>query len=150
MTNIGITEGMGKKIVEALKKQSDVEHGLEAPENVSFVQNSPEAEIEFVEPETENFEVNNNIPKESSVEPNLKPQEAYIPNAASFVQPQIQPEPLPQNPTQPFTPVMNFASAANVDNSDVDFDMPTNVAVLKQLILQLPTGVTKQTGAQII
>ena len=30
------------------------------------------------------------------------------------------------------------------------FDMPPNVAVLKRLITQLPTGVTKQTGAQII
>ena len=31
-----------------------------------------------------------------------------------------------------------------------DLDMPANVAVLKQLIYQLPSGVSKQTGAQII
>ncbi len=31
-----------------------------------------------------------------------------------------------------------------------DFDVPTNVAVLRNLIKQLPSGVAKQTGAQII
>ena len=31
-----------------------------------------------------------------------------------------------------------------------NYSMPANVAVLKRLIMQLPQGVTKQTGAQII
>lgn len=35
--------------------------------------------------------------------------------------------------------------------SDLEgFEIPTNIAVLKQLINQLPAGVSKQTGAQII
>ena len=31
-----------------------------------------------------------------------------------------------------------------------NYSMPANVAVLKRLIMQLPQGVSKQTGAQII
>lgn len=31
-----------------------------------------------------------------------------------------------------------------------DMELPANVAVLKQLIAKLPSGVSKQTGAQII
>lgn len=152
MTNIGITEGMGKKIVEALKKQSELEQDAVQPENVSFTQTNEESEpeIEFVEPEVDNYEVDNSVQTENSNDINFKPQETYIPNAASFAQPQIQTDSHQQNINQPFTPVMNFASSSNVDSSDLDFDMPTNVAVLKQLIMQLPTGVTKQTGAQII
>ena len=48
--------------------------------------------------------------------------------------------------------VMNFNTpvkesfAAELD----DFEVPTNIAVLRQLINQLPAGVSKQTGAQII
>ena len=43
-------------------------------------------------------------------------------------------------------PAFNEAYSAEID----DFEIPTNVAVLKQLIGQLPAGVSKQTGAQII
>ncbi len=58
---------------------------------------------------------------------------------------------------QAYTPVMTFTNPVppvqekNVFAADLDdFDVPTNVAVLKQLINQLPAGVSKQTGAQII
>lgn len=45
------------------------------------------------------------------------------------------------------TPVLSKESfAKDLD----DFEVPTNVAVLKQLINQLPAGVSKQTGALII
>ena len=38
----------------------------------------------------------------------------------------------------------------NIPNDIDGFEIPSNVAVLKQLISKLPTGVTKQTGALII
>ena len=61
------------------------------------------------------------------------------------------------NFTQPQV-TLNTSSAVNSSLNSTknfakdldDFEVPTNVAVLKQLISQLPTGVTKQTGAQII
>ena len=54
---------------------------------------------------------------------------------------------------------MNFAQPAPIQSimekesfaSELDgFEIPTNIAVLKQLINQLPAGVSRQTGAQII
>ena len=54
---------------------------------------------------------------------------------------------------------MNFTQAApisqmiekeNFANELDGFDIPANIAVLKQLINQLPAGVSRQTGAQII
>lgn len=40
----------------------------------------------------------------------------------------------------------------SIDNDDdvEEFEMPNNINVLKRLITQLPTGVPRQTGAQII
>ena len=45
----------------------------------------------------------------------------------------------------------SFADPLNMSIPESkDFDVPTNVAVLRNLIKQLPSGVAKQTGAQII
>ena len=102
-----LSSDVGKKIVEALKKQSDdqIAHAVEHP-----VYN----EVEYVE------------------EPTGDASSAY---SAPPIQPQT-----------------NAFGAFNKDSlSEFDgFEIPTNVAVLKQLISQLPAGVTKQTGAQII
>lgn len=38
----------------------------------------------------------------------------------------------------------------DLEDDEEDFEMPHNIQVLKRLIAQLPTGVPKQTGAQII
>ena len=49
-----------------------------------------------------------------------------------------------------FTP-LTFAQNNESFADELDgVEIPTNVMVLKQLINQLPTGVSKQTGAQII
>ena len=49
---------------------------------------------------------------------------------------------------------MSFAQTSPITDtfaSELDgFEIPANIAVLKQLINQLPAGVSKQTGAQII
>lgn len=102
-----ITEGVGKKIVEALKQQSDIE-----------IQNVVENPAP-IEEEYNTFEDN------------------------TFME---------ENPiiTPTFTP-MTFAKDTEAFANDLDgVEIPTNVMVLKQLINQLPSGVSKQTGAQII
>lgn len=104
-----ITEGVGKKIVEALKQQADVDI-----QNV--VENPSPVEDDF-----NNFEDNNYVTEEET------------PVIAST-----------------FTP-MPFTQDKDIFTDDLDsVEIPTNVMVLKQLINQLPSGVSKQTGAQII
>ncbi len=130
MANNRMTEGVGKKIVEALKMQSDIEI---TPMQESSVYNfDTEPEIEASSPtivEQENIQTEFHFDEE--------PQDDF----SSFTeQPVIKPEPLPQIKTQ-----KTFV------NSELDdFEIPSNVAVLKQLITKLPAGVTKQTGAMII
>jgi hypothetical protein len=108
-----LTEGVGKKIVEALKQQSEIEI-----KNV--VENPvPVEEDNFSNEETEEPITNfNNFAEDTPAV-----QQSFVPNTMTFTQ----------------------------DSYDLDdFEIPTNVAVLRQLINQLPAGVSKQTGAQII
>ena len=46
--------------------------------------------------------------------------------------------------------VMNHAVVDKYASDLYNFEVPNNVAVLKKLIAKLPSGVTRQTGAQII
>ena len=136
MANNRITEGVGKKIVEALKMQSDVEittnndtiqsnfveqNSFEQKPKAEIQQNSNEFQ-EVVE-QADDFNFDDNIFNE--------PEEDLI-----------KPEPIPQ--------VNIPKQTTNIPNDLDDFEIPSNVAVLKQLISKLPTGVTKQTGAMII
>lgn len=142
-----ITEGVGKKIVEALKKQSDIEIqnvvASQAPieeeeqqpvetaddssSQIEFT--TPEDETESYQPEYNNIPINNIPP----VQPSFT-----NPNVMSFTQ---------SSPAMASTPIIEKEPFAN----DLEgFEIPTNIAVLKQLINQLPSGVSKQTGAQII
>lgn len=122
MVSNRMTEGVGKRIVDALKQQSDIE--FQSNEE-TLVNNDNEDTNEIL---SDDFNtVNNN-------------------DEFNF-----------ENTQQP-----NFVSSANISfdnhltqkndfaNELDDFEIPTNVAVLKQLINKLPSGVSKQTGAQII
>lgn len=103
-----ITEGVGKKIVEALKQQSDME-----------IQNV-----------VENPSVEENYNTFEEVQDNYMEETPII--------------------TPTFTP-MTFSQDKDSFAEDLDgIEIPTNVMVLKQLINQLPSGVSRQTGAQII
>ena len=42
------------------------------------------------------------------------------------------------------------SQSGSMDISSDNFEMPSNIAVLKKLISQLPSGVSRHTGAQII
>ncbi len=106
-----ITEGVGKKIVEALKQQSEIEI-----QNVVDNPVPPQDEFDVV------------VPEEYNDTANAETQEM----------------------SQTFTP-LTFAQNNESFADELDgVEIPTNVMVLKQLINQLPTGVSKQTGAQII
>lgn len=169
MVSNRITEGVGKKIVEALKQQSDIEiqNVVENPVPVAEEHPAP-AEDEIIyneeEPiyETTNEEVvvNQENTEEEPVKEEPVEQETPVEkpfnsiNLTSF-----------ENPAHDFSSkftsphVMNFTQAApisqmiekeNFANELDGFDIPANIAVLKQLINQLPAGVSRQTGAQII
>ena len=131
MVSNRITEGVGKKIVEALKQQSDIEiqSVVDNPaDETSLVNNS--SDIEFVEEENDNSQ-------------EFQHQEEIHPAFDEEVHNQF------TNPG-----VMSFAQTPSITDtfaSELDgFEIPANIAVLKQLINQLPAGVSKQTGAQII
>lgn len=128
-----ITEGVGKKIVEALKQQSDIEINP-VSEDETYI--SPVYEAE----EPEIIPAQTNIFSEESVTESIPQVEA--PSSFTFANSQQ------INETFNAT-LMNFQQKENIPPVE-DFELPPNVAVLKQLINKLPSGVTKQTGALII
>lgn len=146
MVSNRITEGVGKKIVEALKMQSDIEI-QNVVDNPAIEDNSSLADeasdIEFVDNTTEEQQSNYRQPQDNNFE---QPEQNHV--FSNFQQ--------NSNFEQPVMPgIMNFNNTASIDKDNFvndleDFEIPTNVAVLRQLINQLPAGVSKQTGAQII
>ena len=124
------SESVGKKIVEALKKQAesidettDINFNNESIETIDNNKNDIFAETNndiFSEPEPVAKQV-----KQSSFFDNIEEN-----NDPFFVEPKLN--------TQPAT-----------ENND-NFEIPANIAVLRKLISQLPSGVSRHTGAQII
>ncbi|MFQ8625287.1 MAG: hypothetical protein ACLSA2_01800 [Candidatus Gastranaerophilaceae bacterium] len=144
MVSNRMTEGVGKKIVEALKKQSDIEiqSVVENPapveeemtDNSSAIEFTSPEEPSFEEPHIESFQHEHDFSAEQEEDVPVMQQPFVMPNTMSFSQPAP-------------SPVIEKEIFAN----DLEgFEIPTNVAVLKQLINQLPAGVSKQTGALII
>lgn len=153
MVSNRMTEGVGKKIVEALKKQTDVEFSSinnkpAAAESVAF--NEPIAELEFINDES--FEEIPAEEKEPAMEQFVMPEPAQPEMNLHFDIPQI------EKPVQKTPPVNNTMSFSQVSmntpeayvNEFEDDELPQNVNVLRQLISKLPNNVSKQTGAQII
>ncbi len=135
MVSNRITEGVGKKIVEALKQQSDIEiqSVVDNPIDSNSLPNNS-SDIEFVENETDNIT-------------DYQHQEELQSHFAD--------ESIETHTNQYTAPgMMSFTQQTSMQDSftsDLEgFEIPANVAVLKQLINQLPAGVSKQTGAQII
>ena len=131
MVSNRITEGVGKKIVEALKQQSDIEiqSVVENPADEDSLPNNS-SDIEFVHEDQDNnsSEYNNQEDLNLHFDNGIESQTQYNVNDTT-----------------------TFTQSSAIGDSDLDnFEIPTNIAVLKQLITQLPAGVSKQTGAQII
>ncbi len=117
-----LPENMGKKIVEALKRQA-------ASEEVNSINeiNNIQSANEIVEEVNYNTQINEEIPQmqnqfQSAVNPTIQDNVKFsIPNVSQ-----------------------------NIGFNQLTSEMPTNVAVLRKLIAQLPAGVSKQVGALII
>ena len=116
-------ESVGKKIVEALKKQAE-NLDIEESSNQSLFE-----ETVVTEPVREAFEAKDDFFSE-----------APAPAKTNFFDDIVEEK----------TPIFAEASANIPDNSVESFEMPANIAVLKKLISQLPSGVSRHTGAQII
>ncbi|MBQ9246072.1 hypothetical protein IJ182_07390 [bacterium] len=162
MTRNQLPEGVGKKIVEALKRQAEAditpvpasETAITDDIPLTNIEDLPELKFESTKEETESNE--NMIIEEEAVAPLME---------NTFTQqeePMVQEENILDKPVfttikdpQPTTfvnPVIQQQTeeqkVAAITPSSIN--IPPNVAVLKNLIASLPVGVTKQTGAQII
>jgi cysteinyl-tRNA synthetase len=132
-----MSDGVGKKIVEALKMQDEVASDEFLVEEEPVIEEPQIDESEsFVEASTPVEEISTPVVKDeildSTFSPlNFAPAQNSIDNA--FQQ-----------------SLVNNLGVNAVAQIQDDFNYPANVAVLKQLIAKLPTGVSKQTGALII
>lgn len=167
-----MNDGVGKKIVDALKMQTpdsaEVDNTESQYEDNSMLQDSSSSSILH-----ESGLSNDNIPSsfEQEDDHDLENNTSYqeVPQIPSDIQLKIQAQLREQSEQPQFQQVMqpsiaqqsfvdtafqqslvqNLGPAAYTSVQD-DFDYPANVAVLKQLIGKLPAGVSKQTGAIII
>ena len=118
-------ESVGKKIVEALKKQAenmDIEEREESLFEEPVVANVQEED---------SFEVKDDF----FAEPTSSPKSNFFDDVETEKDPSF---------------LDSHVQTNIVDNPMEAFEMPANIAVLKKLISQLPSGVSRHTGAQII
>lgn len=152
-----VSDGVGKKIVEALKKQSEIE--------IIPVSSNDSQEEEFI---TEDFDTQDIFQEdfnsgaqeeaqESAQESDFLdslPSDDELGKLASGEKnifgnlDDLTPSPL----NQPFSNPQksSYVSNENFIKELDSFEIPSNISVLKKLIAQLPSGVTRHTGAQII
>lgn len=150
MTKNQLPEGVGKKIVEALKKQSEIEINPIADESEGISEMNSD-NLEYFESAIADG-INENISAAAA-----SSQDNFITENIPFEAEQPQFNFNYETPTVSEQLHINTSYQmpeeapvrASMPQSQ-SFDMPANVAVLKRLISQLPAGVTKQTGAQII
>ena len=147
MTRNQLPEGVGKKIVEALKRQAEADITPVDAEGNSLNTNIPLTDMQDIPnlafDAAEENEISDNVIVEE------EPVVAEHANEEQTVQDVMN------------KPVFNSVSAAAFMNnseevtpsaiaSNITLGLPQNVAILRNLIASLPVGVTKQTGAQII
>ena len=121
-----LPKNMGKKIVDALKQQD--------------FNDTPEAETEdLMNGFDDNDELSLDEMEDSSAESSFD-----FGSSAKDYQPvfSVNEENVSSNP--------DLKLSIENDDDVEEFEMPNNINVLKRLIGQLPTGVPRQTGAQII
>lgn len=164
-----MNDGVGKKIVEALKMQN-TDHSTadvvitEEPQEAE-TENIVDSQDDLTQPEVEDYTTENYSTVEDSISPEQVFSEPTMPNLQNSIQPterqmQIKSQLQFQAATQNSAPqsfidnAFNQSINQNLGSSYVqmqdDFEYPANVSVLKQLIAKLPAGVSKQTGALII
>lgn len=164
MTRNQLPEGVGKKIVEALKRQAEADISPVEETNNTSINTVPLTEIEDLPDikfndltedtdKTENVIVEEETPKMTFVEPEKpKMQEPIKPAVSETV------TPVTQQAQAPAANTMFSASSFSQDSfkqqqpvlNSMNITLPANVQTLRNLINSLPAGVAKQTGAQII
>lgn len=162
-----LPEGVGKKIVEALKRQSEIEVNPISEEEMLEPQETPVAQAPN---DLTLFEdVISDEVQENLYASEITPQKEYVNDVFTIQEPQPQ-QTINTQFSFNYDDTPSYNSEPIVMDKHVDYKMPekinlqqnvrqeapksmevpANVAVLKRLISQLPAGVTKQTGAQII
>ncbi|MBR1776848.1 hypothetical protein IJ750_07245 [bacterium] len=121
-------ESVGKKIVEALKKQAE---NIETADESLFDSDSLSV----------SESANDDIFTDDNSDVFASPKEAQK-SSNFFDDVEEEKDPFFVEPK----PVHQAVSELNGES----FEMPANIAVLKRLISQLPSGVSRHTGAQII
>ncbi len=152
MINNKITEGVGKKIVEALKQQNDIEI---TPVSEPFVQpvNQYNVQQNITSDEAENALSKSLQEAVASVDLESARREAQSQtfNFSQIAHPQTQ---IPTVNSQENFYGSSYTAQQAAPAPDLsaveEMELPSNVAVLKQLITKLPSGVSKHTGALII
>ena len=127
-----LPKNMGKKIADALKKQNEgIEEVTEVIEEYNTAEN--------VGGDYNANETSNDFNTDSSFEMNYEDNNMSDYSAPVF---NVDSDDINENPELKLT----------IDSEDdtEEFEMPNNINVLKSLISQLPSGVPRQTGAQII
>ncbi len=157
-----IPTGVGKKIVEALKKQAEIEIQPVADTIEDTTPTAPAVETVPVEDYTEtitdnislddnfsDFSMDNNETEDfSAFEDNTE----IVQNTENDFQSNFDEDNynFEESPMFDEKEIFNTQQTIKSVQPQKSYAMPANVAVLKRLIMQLPQGVTKQTGAQII
>lgn len=161
MVNSKLSEGVGKKIVEALKKQSEIEVNP-----VSSISAQKE-EAAFLDDIPGFFEQTPSTPQQQAEEPeddflaslesdndldlDLESAQEFS-SATDFIQEEKIFEQETVTQPQAYCAHINTRPlvSENFSKELENFEIPSNITVLKKLIGQLPSGVTRTTGAQII
>lgn len=170
-SNEKLPEGVGKKIVEALKKQQELDNqtnNVKLNSNINDITaNIQTSANDIIETST----TTQNI-EEQGFKPSLNQMttiDDIIDNKNESILEKNNQEPqinILKDPIQggwDYNATFEHTNDINSDFNDKitsqitgkippvkEFELPSNVSVLKNLIKQLPAGVTKQTGAQII
>lgn len=152
MANKKLSDGVGKKIVEALKKQSEIEITPISAEQAEADEFSSAfgAEEPIVEENFQQEDLLGSLPSDDFMNELPSPEaESFIGEEAANI---FDEAPVQQSQQQSFiSQSQQSYSAGESFIKELDtFEIPSNIAVLKKLIAQLPSGVTRQTGAQII
>lgn len=155
MTRNQLPEGVGKKIVEALKRQAEADITPVEETNTSLGGSLPLTEIEDL-PELQ-YEPLNEV--QETGEDLIIEEEPMVSEGVFKVKEEVAPKPFMEQPiVQPVQqPQYNTVTLnqeklqqAIIQSTNSKLAIPANVAILRNLINTLPVGVTKQTGAQII
>lgn len=131
MQNNNLPKNMGKKIADALKQQDNLSENTDTLE-IESDSDSVENTINYQE-SNETFDTSFDLGSD-----NAQDSTEYNPVFSVDVD-EIDK-----------TSDMKLSIDSEEDEAAEEFEMPNNINVLKRLINQLPTGVPRQTGAQII